>query len=288
MPTREEKRLRFRLLHESGCFVLPNPWDVGSARYLQGLGFKALASTSSGTAWSLGRPDNSITLEMALAHLRTLVAATDLPVNADFESGFAPDPADVDGVARNVARCLETGVAALSIEDSTGDPARPLHDLPAALDRLRAARQAIDDEGGADARALLVGRAECYLVGHPDPLAESIRRLRAYAEAGADVLYAPGVTETGDIATLVAAVAPKPLNVLALPRLRLDVTGLARLGVRRVSLGGGLARIAWGAFLDAARHLAEAGTFDALAAAPSGAELNRFFRAAAEAADTEH
>ncbi len=270
MPTISDRRAAFRRLHESGCFVLPNPWDAGSARQLEGLGFKALASTSSGTAWSLGRPDNGIALEQVLAHLRVLVAATRLPVNADFESGFAPDPA---GVAENVERCLETGVAALSIEDSTGDAAHPLHGLAAAVERLRAARAAIDRSGTG---ALLVGRAECFLVGHPQPLAESLRRLEAYAAAGADVLYAPGVSEPADIEAMVRAVAPRPVNVLALAKMSLTVADLAGLGVRRVSLGGSLARAAWGGFLRVARELADAGTFTALAEAPPAAELNRF------------
>ncbi|HXO42659.1 MAG TPA: isocitrate lyase/phosphoenolpyruvate mutase family protein [Thermoanaerobaculia bacterium] len=269
-------------MHESGCFVLPNPWDVGSARYLRGLGFKALASTSSGAAWSLGAPDNGITLEQAIAHVAALVAATDLPVNADFEHGFADDP---EGVARHVARCLETGVAALSIEDSTGEQARPLYELSRAVERIQAARAAIDEAGqGAGHRAghaagdaLLVGRAECFLTGHPEPLAESIRRLGAYAAAGADVLYAPGLRTRDQIAAVVAAVAPKPVNVLALPGMR--VAELAELGVRRISVGGGLARAAWGGFLRAAREIAETGTFTALGEAPPGRDLDAFFTA---------
>jgi 2-methylisocitrate lyase-like PEP mutase family enzyme len=271
MSTTSDKCALFRRLHESGCFVLPNPWDVGSARYLESLGFKALATTSSGTAWSLGKPDTRITLDLALARIRALVLATDLPVNADFESGYAADAA---GVVQNVARCLETGVAALSIEDSTGDPEQPLHDLATAVERLRAARQAIDRGGSG---ALLVGRAECYLTGHPQPFAESIRRLQAYAAAGADVLYAPGVSAPDEIAAIVAAVAPKPVNVLALATMNLTVADLASLGVRRVSLGGGLARAAWGGFLRAAREVADAGTFTALAEAPAFAEINGFF-----------
>jgi 2-methylisocitrate lyase-like PEP mutase family enzyme len=273
MPTTSEKRAAFRRLHDSGCFVLPNPWDAGSARYLQGLGFKALATTSSGAAWSLGAPDNGITLEMAIAHVRSLAAASDLPLNADFESGFA---ADAEGVARNVARCLETGVAALSIEDSTGDGARPLYELPEAVLRLRAARAAI---AAAAPDALLVGRAECFLTGHPDPLREAVRRLQAYAAAGADVLYAPGVSRREDIAALVAAVAPKPVNVLALGAMKLTVADLAGLGVRRISVGGALARAAWGGFLRAAREIAESGSFTALAEATPGADLDAFFAA---------
>ena len=273
MPvTTTDKRASFKKMHESGCFVLPNPWDVGSARYLQGLGFKALASTSSGAAWSMGAADNGITLEQAIAHAAALVAATDLPVNADFEHGFADDP---EGVARHVARCLATGVAALSIEDSTGEQATPLYELSRAVERIQAARAAVDEAGHGAGDALLVGRAECFLTGHPEPLAESSRRLRAYAAAGADVLYAPGLRTREEIAAVVAAVAPKPVNVLALPGMR--VADLAELGVRRISVGGGLARAAWGGFLRAAREIAEAGTFTALGEAPPGRELDAFF-----------
>jgi 2-methylisocitrate lyase-like PEP mutase family enzyme len=272
VATTSEKRETFRRMHASGCFVLPNPWDVGSARYLQGLGFKALASTSSGAAWSLGAADNGITLEQAIAHAAALVAATDLPVNADFEHGFADDP---EGVARHVARCLATGVAALSIEDSTGEQATPLYELSWAVERIQAARAAVDEAGHGAGDALLVGRAECFLTGHPEPLAESIRRLGAYAAAGADVLYAPGLRTREEIAAVVAAVAPKPVNVLALPGMR--VAELAELGVRRISVGGGLARAAWGGFLRAAREIAEAGTFTALGEAPPGRHLDAFF-----------
>jgi 2-methylisocitrate lyase-like PEP mutase family enzyme len=271
MPTTIEKRATFRRLHQSGCFVIPNPWDVGSARYLQGLGFEALASTSSGAAWSMGMPDYGITLDTALAHIRALVEATDLPVNADFQSGFAPH---AEGVARHVARCLETGVAALSIEDSTGDEARPLFDLSEAVERLRAARAAMDESGGG---ALLVGRAECFLTGHPRPLHEAIRRLQAYAEAGADVLYAPGLRKREDIVAVVRAVAPKPVNVLAVAGIQATVAELAELGVRRISVGGALARAAWGGFIRAAKEIAQAGSFTALGEAPPGSELDRFF-----------
>jgi 2-methylisocitrate lyase-like PEP mutase family enzyme len=273
MPTTSEKRAAFRRLHESGCFVLPNPWDVGSARYLQGLGFKALASTSSGAAWAMGAPDNGITLDMALTHIRALVEATELPVNADFEDGFAPA---ADEVGRNVARCLATGVAALSIEDSTGDSARPLYELAAAVERMRAARAAVDEAGG---DALLVGRAECFLTGHPEPLAEAIRRLQAYAEAGADVLYAPGLRSREEVAAVVRAVAPKPVNVLAMASMELTAGELEDLGVRRISVGGALARAAWAGFLRAARGIAESGSFTALAGGTPGSELNRFFAA---------
>src|SRR6202521_3397084 len=207
MPTVAEKRKAFNALHASGCFVIPNPWDIGSARWLQGLGFKALASTSSGFAWSQGFPDNHVTREMVLSHLRALVEATDVPVNADFEGGFAPDSA---GVAESVALAVATGIAGLSIEDSTGDREKPLYDLDKAVERIRAARAAIDKAGG---DTLLVGRAECFLVGRPD-LEETIGRLGAYANAGADCLYAPGIRTREHIAAMVARVAPKPLNLL--------------------------------------------------------------------------
>jgi 2-methylisocitrate lyase-like PEP mutase family enzyme len=271
MVTTHEKRQTFRTMHEQGCFLLPNPWDAGSARYLASLGFQALASTSSGTAWTLGLPDNEISLEQSLAQCKLLAEATDLPVNADFEGGFADDPA---GVARNVVYCLETGVAALSIEDSTTDSREPLRPIEQAIERMVAARAAIDAEGSG---ALLVGRAECFLTGHEDPLRESIRRLLAYSAAGADVLYAPGVKAREDIAALVQAVAPKPLNVLAVAGH--DLAGLAALGVRRVSLGGALARMAWAGLFRGAGELAEKGSWTSLAEAATGSQLNGFFAA---------
>ena len=270
-PSIADKRRSFRKLHETGCFVIPTPWDVGSARFLQGLGFKALAATSSGFAWSQGRADNAISRDMALAHLRDMVAATDLPVNADFENGFARDPA---GVAESVRLAVETGVAGLSIEDSTGDAARPLFDIGEAVERMRAARSAIDQSGG---DTLLVGRAECFLVGRPD-LEETINRLKAYAEAGADCLYAPGLRTPDQIAAVVAAVAPKPFNLLVGSARALTVPAIAALGVRRVSVGGALARSAWGGFMRAAKSLAEHGRFDGFADAAPGNELNAFFR----------
>jgi len=269
MPTIRERRQAFRRLHEQGCFLLPNPWDAGSARFLESLGFQALASTSSGTAWALGLADNHISLEQALAQCRVLVEATNLPVNADFEGGFAHDP---EGVGRNVASCLEIGVAAISIEDSTGDPAAPLRSLEESVERLAAARSAIDRAGG---DALLVGRAECFLTGHEKPLAESIRRLQAYDRVGADVLYAPGVTRPEEIAELVRAVAPKPLNALAVAGSSLEA--MAALGVRRISIGGALARAAWAGFLRAAREMATSGTWAELKNAVPGAELDDFF-----------
>ncbi len=270
-PSIADKRLTFRKLHEAGCFVIPNPWDVGSARFLQGLGFKALATTSSGFAWSQGHADNAITREMALAHLQELVAATDLPINADFENGFAPDAA---GVAQSVRMAVDTGVAGLSIEDSTGNAAQPLFELGEAVERMRAARSAIDQTGG---DTLLVGRAECFLVGRPD-LIETICRLKAYSEAGADCLYAPGLRTPEQIAAAVAAVAPKPFNLLVGTASELTVPAIAALGVRRISVGGALARSAWGGFLRAAKALAEHGTFGAFADAAPGNELNAFFR----------
>jgi 2-methylisocitrate lyase-like PEP mutase family enzyme len=271
-PTTADKRRSFRLLHDSGCFLMPNPWDVGSARYLQGLGFKALASTSAGLAWSLGRPDNALSRDQVLAHLHDLAAATDLPLNADFESGFGSSPAEV---AESVGLAVEAGVAGLSIEDATGDKARPLFPIDEAVERLRAARSAIDRAGG---DTLLVGRAECFLVGRPD-LAETLARLRAYAEAGADCLYAPGLRSREHIAAAVAAVAPKPLNLLVGWPSDLTLADIAELGVRRVSVGGALARSAWGGFARAAKRLATDGRFDGFNDALSGGELNSVFAA---------
>ncbi|HSN31428.1 MAG TPA: isocitrate lyase/phosphoenolpyruvate mutase family protein [Ideonella sp.] len=270
-PGIADKRRAFRRLHERGCFVIPNPWDVGSARMLQGLGFEALASTSSGFAWSRGHPDNGISRDMALAHFAELVAAIDVPLNADFESGFAPDPA---GIEQSVRLAVETGVAGLSIEDSTGDAERPLYTLDEATQRIRAARRAIDATG---ADALLVGRAECFLVGRPD-LDETIARLRSYADAGADCLYAPGLRTREEISAVVAAVAPRPVNVLVGAASEWTVAKLAELGVRRVSVGGALARAAWGGFLRAARALAGEGRFDGFADAAPHRELNAFFQ----------
>jgi len=273
-PGVADKRRAFHQLHEAGCFVIPNPWDAGSARYLQSLGFKALATTSSGFAWSRGCADNGVARDAVLAHLHAMVAATDVPINADFESGFAPDPA---GVAESVRLAVAAGVAGLSIEDSTGDAAAPLFELDAAVARLRAARVAIDKAGG---DTLLVGRAECFLVGRPD-LDETIARLRAYAQAGADCLYAPGLRTREQIAAVVAAVAPKPVNLLVGSKSEFTVAQIAALGVRRISVGGALARTAWGGFMRAATTLAEQGSFDGFADAASGAELNALFSAPA-------
>ncbi len=271
-PSIADKRRAFAQLHKSGCFAIPNPWDVGSAYFLQSLGFKALATTSSGFAWSQGRPDNAVTREGVLAHLSAMVAATDVPINADFEGGFAHAPA---GVAESVTLAVSTGVAGLSIEDSTGDAAQPLYELGLAVERIRAARRAIDAAGG---DTLLVGRAECYLVGRPN-LSETVERLKAYAHAGADCLYAPGLRTREDIAAAVAAVAPKPLNVLVYSADGLSLSALEALGVRRVSVGGALARSAWGGFMRAARRIAEHGVFDGFAGAAAGDELNALFRA---------
>ena len=267
-------RARFRQLHGGGCFVIPNPWDVGTARYLRHLGFPALATTSSGYAFSRGLPDTdwAVPLEAALAHIAEIVAATELPVNADFESGYAHAP---EGVAENVRLCVNTGVAGLSIEDATGDPSKPLYELPLAVERIAAARAAISATG---AEVLLTARAECYLVGHPDPLAQSIRRLQAYAEAGADVLYAPGPTTADAIRALVEAVAPRPLNLLVSGALGLTVQELEGLGVRRISVGSGLARAAWGAFMHTAERIAREGDFGGFAHNRPFGEINAFFR----------
>jgi 2-methylisocitrate lyase-like PEP mutase family enzyme len=266
-------RAAFRKLHDSGCFVIPNPWDIGTARYLRHCDFKALATTSSGAAFSMGLPDTdgAVTRDMALAHIVTIVEATELPVNADFESGYAHEP---EAVAENVRLCVATGVAGLSIEDATGDKAKPLYDLDMAIARMRAARRAIDQSG---ADVILVGRAECFLVGRPD-LDETIARLRAYASAGADCLYAPGIRTSEEIAAVVNAVAPKPVNVLMSAATSLTVDDLAGLGVRRISVGGALARVAWGGFMRAAREIASEGRFDAFANAVPMAEINGFFR----------
>jgi 2-methylisocitrate lyase-like PEP mutase family enzyme len=267
------RRAAFRQLHEKGCFVLPNPWDIGTARYLRHLGFKALATTSSGFAFSRGLPDSgAVTREMALAHIAEMVAATELPVNADFQAGYAHEP---DGVAESVRLCVGTGVAGLSIEDATGDAKRPLYEPALAAARVRAARAAIDASG---AGVLLTARAECFLVGHPQPLEESIRRLQAYAEAGADVLFAPGVRERGHIEAIVAAAAPKPVNVLVGSNLGFRVSDLAALGVRRVSVGSGLSRAAWTGFIRAAQAIASEGSFAGFDGMVPFAELDGFFR----------
>ncbi len=263
----------FQRLHESGCFVLPNPWDVGTAIFLAELGFPALATTSAGVAFARGLPDTvtAIPCEAMLAHVREIVAATPLPVNADFQTGYADEP---EGVAANVALCVRTGVAGLSIEDASGDGTAPLYELGLAVERIRAARAAIDASG---IPVVLTARCEAWLVGHPAPERTALERLVAFAEAGADCLYAPGVRDPATIRALVTAVAPKPVNVLVSAP-GLSVALLADLGVRRVSLGSALARVAWGAFLRAVRSIAATGSFDALAGAASFSELNELFR----------
>ena len=271
MSVSTDRIARFRELHESGCFVIPNPWDVGSARYLEMLGFRALATTSSGFAWSLGKSDTTVTLDEALAHLRAIAAAVEVPVNADFEGGFAIEPS---GVGANVARAVTTGIAGISIEDSTGDEAAPLFEFDLAVERIRAARAAIDASGTG---VLLTGRSEGFIAGRPD-LAETIRRLTAYAEAGADCLYAPGLRSIADISAVVAAVAPKPVNVLVGSDFT-TVAELAGAGVRRISVGGALARAAWTGFIAAASEIAEQGTFSGLAGAVPFPDLDGRFRA---------
>jgi 2-methylisocitrate lyase-like PEP mutase family enzyme len=269
------RREAFGALHERGCFVIPNPWDVGSARYLQHLGFPALATTSAGFAFSQGLPDSdvAVSLDRSLAHIAEIAAAVDLPVNADFASGYAVEPSDV---ADNVARCVETGVAGLSIEDATGDPTTPLYELSLAVERVRAAREAIDRSG---AEVLLTARAECYHVGHPDAFRESVRRLEAYAQAGADVLFAPGPQKPEEIRALVDAVHPKPFNLLVVRNIALGVGDIAALGVRRISVGGALALAGWTAFMRAAQSLKTNGSFAGLADLVSYAEVNEFLAA---------
>jgi methylisocitrate lyase len=270
MPlTPADKRAVFRKLHESGCFVIPNPFDVGTAKALQDLGFKAIASTSAGFAWSIGKADNHVTVEEVCDHLTALCAAVDLPVNADFEGGFAREP---EAVARNVARAVKTGVAGLSIEDSTGDKANPLYERSLAIARIQAARAAMDAE---DSGVMLVGRCEAFLWGQSD-LALVIDRLSAYADAGADCLYAPGIKTKEDIAAVVKAVQPKPVNLL-IGASGLSLKEAAELGVRRISVGGSLARMAWSGFMRAAREMKEQGTFAELANGYPGRDLNKMF-----------
>ena len=266
MTTHADRVAEFRTLHSSGCFVMPNPWDRGSARALAAMGFRALATTSSGFAWSTGRADNTVGLEETLAHLRLIAGAVDLPVNADFQNGYATAPEDV---AANVGLALQTGVAGLSIEDFSGDPASPLFDLDLAVERIRAARAAIDASGTG---VLLTGRSEGFVWGRPD-LDETIRRLTAYADAGADCLYAPFITSIDHVAALVAAVAPKPVNLL-IHTPYTTVAEAAGLGVRRISIGGMLAKTAWRGFLDAAHEIADHGTFTPFAGLP---DLNGMF-----------
>jgi len=268
-PTTAAKRQAFRKLHEAGCFVIPNPWNVGTARYLQGLGFKALATTSAGHAHSLGFPDGGQSVDAVLAHYRELAEATDVPLNADFENGFADDP---DGVAANVTRCIATGVAGLSVEDSPKD-ARPLYELDAAVARVKAARAAVDRAGG---DVVFTARTENFIRGVPD-LDDVIRRLKAYADAGADCLYAPGIRTREQIEAVVKAVAPKPVNFLAGWAMEFKVSDIAAMGVRRISVGGSLARAAMHAFIKTATEIANEGKFDGFAGLVSNAELNKFF-----------
>jgi 2-methylisocitrate lyase-like PEP mutase family enzyme len=267
-----EKRAAFRRLHESGCFVIPNPWDVGSARYLVSLGFKALATTSAGAAWAMGYADGDTPGEKMLAHIAEIVGATDLPVNADFEGAYADDPA---ALGDSVRKCVETGVAGLSVEDYTGDREQPLYDFDVAVERVRAARVAIDKSGE---DVLLVGRAEGLIRNRPD-FDDILRRLAAYSDAGADCLYAPGLTTREQIAAVVKTAGKKPVNVLMGQPSQLTVKDLAELGVRRISVGGSLARSAWGGFMRAARRLAEQGDFNGFADAAPGAELNKLLGA---------
>jgi 2-methylisocitrate lyase-like PEP mutase family enzyme len=265
-----DKRRMFRALHQSGCFVIPNPWNAGSARYLQGLGFKALATTSSGYAHSQGYSDGDVTRDMVLAHCREIAQVADIPVNADFEGGYADDP---DEVAANVRLCVGTGVAGLSIEDFTGNDADPLYDFDLAVKRVRAARDAIDKAGG---DVIFTARTEGFIRNRPD-LDETIRRLKAFADAGADCLYSPGIKTREQITTTIKAVAPKPINFLNSGPFGYTVNDLAALGVRRISVGGTLARVAMHAFVQSARQIAQEGKFDSFVGVISNAELNKFF-----------
>jgi 2-methylisocitrate lyase-like PEP mutase family enzyme len=258
----------FRRLHASGCFVMPNPWDVGTALALEQLGFKALATTSAGYAWSMGCADNGLVLDQTLEHLRVMAGAVSVPINADFEGGFADEP---EHVARNVQLAVATGIAGLSIEDSTRDQAEPLYQFDVAVERVRAARQAIDESGTG---VVLTGRSEGFVVGLPD-IDETIRRLRAYAEAGADCLYAPRIVSAEHIAEIVNALSPKPVNVLANSPF-ITVPQAAEIGVRRISVGGTLGRTAWAGFLQAAQEIADEGTFCRFEGLP---DVDALFRA---------
>jgi 2-methylisocitrate lyase-like PEP mutase family enzyme len=269
-PSTADKRKTFRVLHQAGCFVIPNPWNAGSARYLQGLGFPALATTSSGYAHSLGYPDGALSRDQVLAHFRELAATTDVPLNADFEDGLADD---LDGLADSVARCVATGVAGLSIEDSPNDGKTPLYDLDVAVARVKAARAAIDRAGG---EVVFTARAENFVRGVPD-LDDAIRRLKAYAAAGADCLYAPGIKTREQIEAVVKAVAPKPVNFLNSGALGFTVNDIAAMGVRRISVGGSLARVAMHAFIRTATEIANDGKFDGFAGLITNPELNKFF-----------
>ncbi len=265
---------RFWQLHETGCFLLPNPWDAGSAKILEQLGFEALATTSAGAAFACGLPDTvkALSRDATLDNIRQIIAVTNLPVNADFQNGYAHQP---EGVAENVRLCVSSGVAGLSIEDATGEESDPLYDLKLAIERIKAARAAIDSTKSG---VVLTARCEAWLVGDPNAFQTAIERLVAYSEAGADCLYAPGVKDTKQIEAIVKAVAPKPVNVLmSSPVPGLSVAVLQDLGVRRISLGSSLSRVAWGAFLRASKNIIETGTFDSLSEAAPYAELNRLF-----------
>ncbi|HEY7230306.1 MAG TPA: isocitrate lyase/phosphoenolpyruvate mutase family protein [Pseudolabrys sp.] len=268
--TTADKRRAFRALHQSGCFIIPNPWNVGSARYMEGLGFKALATTSSGYAHSIGYADGELTREMMLAHFREIAEATNIPVNADFEGGYADDP---DEVAANVRQCIDTGIAGLSIEDFTGDESNPLYDFDLAVKRVRATRDAIDKAGG---DVVFTARTEGFIHNRPD-LDETIRRLKAFADAGADCLYSPGIKTSEQIVATVKAVGPKPINFLNSGAFGFSVNDLAALGVRRISVGGTIARLAMHAFVRSARQILDEGKFDSFAGVMTNAELNKFF-----------
>jgi 2-methylisocitrate lyase-like PEP mutase family enzyme len=270
MPSLADKRREFRRLHESGCLVIPNPWDVGTARYLQGLGFKALATTSAGAAFAMGYADGEVPLDAMLHHLRDIAKAADVPVSADFGNCFAHE---AKAVGNNVRSAIETGIAGVSIEDSTSDGSKPLYDLAHAVERVKAARAAVDHRATG---VVLTARAENFLVGKPD-LNDAIARISAYAAAGADCLYVPGIKTREEIAAVVKAVAPKPVNVLMGSASDLTVQDLAALGVRRISTGSGLARAAWGSFMRAAGQIAQGGRFDGLKELAPHSELNKFF-----------
>lgn len=270
-PSTADKRRAYRELHATGCFVLPNPWDIGSARYMQSIGFKALASTSAGYAFAQGLPDAAVDRDMMLAHLRELAAETDVPVNADFEGGYADDP---DAVAANVKLCIDTGVAGLSIEDAPMNDAVPLYDFDLALARVRAARAAIDKAGG---DVLFTARTEGFIRNRPD-IDETIRRLKAFADAGADCLYAPGVRSREHVEAVIKCVAPKPVNILMPANLGFSVRDLEQMGARRISVGGSLARVAWTALTRASKEILEQGTFTCFEGAMTNAELNKLFR----------
>jgi 2-methylisocitrate lyase-like PEP mutase family enzyme len=266
------RRAAYRALHQSDCFVQPNPWDIGTARYLRSKGFPALATTSAGYAWTRGKSDMDMTLDPMLAHIAEIVEAVpDLPVNADFENGYADD---LETLSRNVKLCVATGVAGLSIEDATGDKANPLYDFKTALERFKAARKAVDETG---ADIMLTARAEAFLHGHPEPLKEVCKRLAVFAEAGADVLYAPGLKTAQEMSEVIAAADGKPVNILIFTDLGLTVNDVKALGGRRISIGSALAKAAWSGFMEAADRIAEQGSFAGLPKNFPGSKLDGFF-----------